>query len=326
MSVCSAYSRTFAALLLILASAVGAAAVERVVGFERGQLADGTEIGIWYPASGIAETRRIGLYEHIVSDNGEIRGEALPLVVMSHGSGGHFSGHLDTAVALAEAGFVVAALTHPGDNWRDNSMATMVERRPKSLSALVTFMLSAWTSRAKIDAERIGAFGFSSGGFAVLAAAGARPDLSRIARHCEVNPSFFDCAMVRRQTQTDQGPWTYRKDIRIKAISIAAPALGFTFTPAGLAPVTVPVQLWRATDDSVLPAPNYADAVKAALPSRPEYHDVAGAGHFDFLAPCADRGLNPQICNSAAGFDRAAFHRQFNENIVRFFVRSLAKP
>jgi predicted dienelactone hydrolase len=39
---------------------------------------------------------------------------------------------------------------------------------------------------------------------------------------------------------------------------VAAPALGFTFSPDGLKNVTVPVQLWRAEDDVIVPHPRYA--------------------------------------------------------------------
>ncbi|WP_447406494.1 hypothetical protein, partial [Clostridium perfringens] len=73
-------------------------------------------------------------------------------------------------------------------------------------------------------------------------------------------------------------------DPRIKAIVVAAPAIGFTFDRAGLEKVRIPVQLWRADNDQILPAPFYADAVRAALPIRPDFHAVSGAGHFDFLA------------------------------------------
>jgi predicted dienelactone hydrolase len=42
-------------------------------------------------------------------------------VVISHGNGGDDLTHIDTAMALANAGYVVAALTHTGDNPRDQS-------------------------------------------------------------------------------------------------------------------------------------------------------------------------------------------------------------
>src|SRR5258708_4676199 len=45
-----------------------------------------------------------------------IAGDKLPLVVISHGRTGWFGLHHDTAATLADAGFIVAAINHPGDN------------------------------------------------------------------------------------------------------------------------------------------------------------------------------------------------------------------
>ena len=45
------------------------------------------------------------------------------MVVLSHGGGGWAGSHFDTTLALAEAGFVVAAITHTGDNFKDRSYA-----------------------------------------------------------------------------------------------------------------------------------------------------------------------------------------------------------
>lgn len=50
---------------------------------------------------------------------------------------------------------------------------------------------------------------------------------------------------------------------------------------------------------------------------------AGGAAHFAFLAPCSD-GLArqvPEICRDGPGFDRAAFHDNFNAAIVAFFQR-----
>ncbi|WP_211462330.1 alpha/beta hydrolase family protein [Collimonas silvisoli] len=115
------------------------------------------------------------------------------------------------------------------------------------------------------------------------------------------------------------------KDPRIKAAVVAAPALGFAFAPDGLKNVTVPVQLWRAEEDAILPHPWYAEAVRLALPQPPEYHVVPKAGHFDFLHPCSEAfaARAPDICNSAPGFDRAAFHVMFNTSALAFFDKAL---
>lgn len=312
----------FAALAALL-SVAPAAAQSPQAGFERTTTAEGVEVGIWYPAPGAAVHQRLGLYAQDVVPGGVLPPGRHPLIVMSHGSGGDFSGHADTAAALARAGFIVAALTHPGDNWRDKSRATHVEDRPQALGALITYMLTGWAGHKNVDPGRIGAFGFSAGGFTVLAAAGGRPDLSRMAAHCAAHPAFFDCRMVGALPPGPGIAWPDKGDARIRAIVVAAPALGFAFDRAGLAGVRVPVQLWRADADRVLPAPFYADAVRAALPVPPEFHGAAGAGHFDFLAPCADPKTVPQICESAPGFDRSGFHTGFNADVVRFFRAAL---
>jgi len=85
----------------------------------------------------------------------------------------------------------------------------------------------------------------------------------------------------------------------------------------------MPVQLWRADADTILPPTLYADAVRAALPASPEYHAVPGAGHFDFPAPCADAPLAPAICTSAGEFDHAAFDARFNRKVVRLLKDKL---
>ncbi|TNC14274.1 hypothetical protein FF100_08865 [Methylobacterium terricola] len=89
----------------------------------------------------------------------------------------------------------------------------------------------------------------------------------------------------------------------------------------------MPVQLWRAGDDEILPAPHYVEPVAAALPHRPDLHLIDGARHYDFLAPCPPDLARriPEICASAPGFDRAAFHARFNAAVVAFFGRSLGR-
>jgi predicted dienelactone hydrolase len=106
---------------------------------------------------------------------------------------------------------------------------------------------------------------------------------------------------------------------------VAAPALGYAFGREGLARVTVPIQLWRAEDDTVLPNPWYAEAVIDALPRAAEYLVVPNADHFDFLAPCSPALARaaPDICHEHPGFDRAKFHRTLDADVVRFFKEKL---
>jgi hypothetical protein len=52
------------------------------------------------------------------------------------------------------------------------------------------------------------------------------------------------------------------------------------------------------------------------------------AGHFAFLAPCSDAlaAAAPGACIDALGFDRVAFHEQFNREVVTFFKEHLSAP
>ncbi|WP_165185327.1 alpha/beta hydrolase family protein [Caulobacter soli] len=287
-------------------------------------------VGVWYPTDAPARPMPLGIADQVAAPGAPLVGDHLPLIVMSHGNGGFFGGHADTAQALAEAGFVVAALTHTGDNYADQSRATDMANRPRQLSAVIDYMLKASPMHGAIDADRVGAFGFSSGGFTVLVAAGAEPDLSTVAPHCKAHPDFFDCKLTAAHppsAEAMKAAWTH--DARIKAVVSAAPAMGYSFSKAGLAKVSVPLQLWRAEDDQILPDPFYASAVRANLPKAPDWHVVPGAGHFDFLTPCNDKGraTAAAICASAPGFDRAAFHKDFDAKVVGFFKANLAvKP
>jgi predicted dienelactone hydrolase len=302
------------------------------VGLQLIQVPDGQgapiEVGVWYPTTTPATAPARGMSALPVAAGAPLAGDHLPLVVMSHGNGGWFGGHYDTAIALAKAGFVVAALTHTGDNYKDQSRATDMANRPRQLHVLIDYMLKDWNDHARLDANRVGAFGFSSGGFTVLAAAGGEPDLTRIAPHCQAHPANYDCQLIARNPPPlDAISATWTHDKRIRAVVSAAPAMGYAFSRKGLSTVTMPLQLWRAADDQILPDPDYASAVRANLPRAPDYHLVDKAGHFDFLSPCDDytRKTVPFICQSDPAFDRVAFHKDFNAAVVGFFEANLAR-
>lgn len=248
------------------------------------------------------------------------------LVVISHGNGGWYAGHDDTARALADAGFLVAALTHPGDNFRDQSRALQLTGRAPQLSALIDYMVGDWRGPVAVDPDRIGAFGFSAGGFTVTSIVGGVSDLSAILAHCAAHPELFACRLLAMGTidATVWRPETH--DVRVKAAVIAAPALGESFTSASLAAITLPIQLWQAADDRILPAPYNVEPIRDRLGRPPEYHRVTDAGHYDFLTACEPRmkAELPELCTSAPGFDRAAFKAEFNSQVVAFFRSALS--
>ena len=109
-------------------------------------------------------------------------------------------------------------------------------------------------------------------------------------------------------------------DARIKAAVIADPLLGSFFTPDSLNKVTATVQLWGSELGGDGVHPDDAAAVARNLSARPDYHVVPNMAHFAFLAPCTplQARIAPQICSDPSGFDRAAFHVQFDAQIVAF--------
>lgn len=247
------------------------------------------------------------------------------LIVISHGTGAGLMSHVDTAQALAEAGFVVAVPMHPGDNFQDDSAVGRPEwfaSRSRHIAKVIDFMFAKWEGHARLTPNRVGIFGFSAGATTALVSIGGVPDLDRVPAHCASTPEFI-CKIMHPVAAGAPAPqWT--QDSRIAAAVIAAPGLGFTFAPSGLAKVRVPVQLWAGAADQIVPGATNADVVRRLLGPTVDSHLVPGAGHLSFLAPCGPQ-TPPQLCEESAGFDRAAFHRELNQSVAAFFRKQLGE-
>lgn len=134
-----------------------------------------------------------------VAPDAPLAGSGLPLMLISHGNGGGIAGHADLALALAAAGYVVAAPMHPGDNFSDQSGAGSPQafsQRAHDMRRTIDHMLGRWQGGGRIDAGRIGAFGFSMGGTTVLTLAGARLDLGALGARCAAGGQFV-CDVLR---------------------------------------------------------------------------------------------------------------------------------
>jgi predicted dienelactone hydrolase len=313
--------KLFGVIMLCLTAALAQAAGLRTIDVAADATGPALNGAVWYPCSlppGEVDFGKFGLPG--VKDCPLPEGN-LPLIVFSHGRRGNFAGHHDTATALADAGFVVAAINHPGDTVLDLSrtdeLAIHVER-PNDIRRLIDFMLGP-VFAPTIDRERIGLFGFSRGGYTGLAVIGASPDWANATARCQQATSHV-CEQVRAK----QFPGQPVHDPRVKAAVIADPPTVF-FTADSFAAVKIPVQLWASDYGGDGVPPHASDIVDQNLSSRHEYHVVPNSGHFAFLAPCPSALIAqlPQLCVDTGGFDRIAFHRQFNADVLAFFRAQL---
>ena len=276
---------------------------------------------LWYPCAEPAGTVQLGPYVLSVTKDCPLGGGKHPLVVVSHGRGGTFLGHQDTAEALADAGFIVAAINHPGDTFSDKSRISELSvyvSRPADIKRLIAYMLGSSSAAPFIDPSRIGFFGFSRGGYTGLAVIGANADFANATALCG------DSQMrVCQQIRSRDFPGPIPHDPRIKAAVVADP-LAIFFTAEAVAPIKTPVQLWASEQGGDGVFLRDVAPLDTKLSAPHEFHVVRNAGHFAFLlCPPALAQTAADICTDPTGFDRAAFHKEFNAAVVKFLQDKL---
>jgi predicted dienelactone hydrolase len=182
---------------------------------------------------------------------------------------------------------------------------------------LLDFMLNDWKDNASVDHTRVGFFGFSFGGYTGLVLAGAKPDFGRFASFC--TDKTGPCG----QLHNDETPPNPPHDTRIRAAVIVDPPSG-VFTPDNLAAIKIPLQFWRSELGGGGVGPSGTARVASSLPGKPDIH-VIPANHYGFLPPCSPQFATnlPRFCTDPPGFDRTAFHRDFDVSVVGFFREHL---
>ena len=316
-------SSFFLAIALCVAPIYAKAAGFRLIEVPADTDGPALEAGFWYPcAEPPGEINVRGIILPGVNDC-PITGDRLPLVVISHGRGGTFTGHHDIAETLADAGIVAAALNHPGDTAFDMSRTDELSvflDRPRDVKRLIDFMLAASPAASKIDPERIGFFGFSRGGYTGLVLIGATPDWvgSELCRHAW----FGSCEEIGKKATLAS-----LHDPRVKAAVIADP-LTILFGAESFAAINVPVQLWASEHGGDGVSLESVASVAGKLKAAHEDLVVLNAEDLAFLAPCtpALAAQLPEICTDAPGFDRVAFHKQLDAAVLEFFRQYLKPP
>jgi predicted dienelactone hydrolase len=272
-------------------------------------------VHVLYPTHATPAPQAFGPYAFDAARDAPLDGAQLarlPLVVVSHGTGGTPWAYRWLALPLARAGFVVALVEHPGNSRADNSLADTpanLANRPRHLrlaidTVLADRELAAHVAGSEVGAARATAVGHSIGGYTALAAAGGRP--------------------LALPNQTPDGvahPVDVERDPRITSVVLLAPALPWLMAPGALADVAVPV-LARAAERDEIAQPAFIERVLDGLPStaRLDYAVVPNAGHFAFWGPVPAALAGPHFPPGLdpPGFDRTAYQAQLTDELVAF--------
>ncbi len=319
----------------------------------RGAAARELDAVVWYPAVDTAvETRQfVGEPGKEVFEAGSAmphaafapKMERLPLVLLSHGSGGSAIQMAWLGTALARAGYIAVAVDHPGNT--SNGKLTpeglaLWWERATDLSNVLDAMLKDEEFGPRIDPMRVAAAGYSLGGYTVLELAGAQTDISVFFDRCRKNADSAVCQTpeakglgsvdaILQAVRKTSGESLARsegsfRDARVKAVFALAPALGFTQTRDSLRSVKIPVEMVVGTEDRIAPANENADYLRANLHQGRETV-LPGVSHYTFLDSCTAAGKQvlPQYCSDMPGIVRDAVHQQVAGMIVEFFDRAL---
>ncbi|SFI74988.1 alpha/beta hydrolase family protein [Methylobacterium brachiatum] len=316
-------------LLLIIAIFSFAATAVEAAGFQTFSVPSdpggpALEAAMWSPCASAAKDIKLGSSVIPGVRDCPIAGQNLPLIVVSHGFGGSYLGHRDTAETLADAGFIVVAINHPDDAYTNEARFRdywALISRPSDVRRLIDFLLGPASGPARIDPNRIGFFGFSRGGYTGLVLGGGQPNF---------RAWFSPCtgSNAERCTHGSLDVWSIHSlvhDTRVKAIVIADPLSKMFPTSDSLRFISVPVQLWGSQFGGDGVFPEDVATIARNLPGKSEFHIVPRAAHFAFIRPCPDelKKSQPNICVDDASFDRVAFHRDFNQRVLTFFRQQL---
>jgi len=267
-----------------------------------------------------------------------------PVVMLSHGTGGSAMQLAWLGTVLARHGYIAVGINHPGNNALEPYTAegfVLWWERATDISDVLDELMSDATFGPHVDEGRIGAAGFSIGGYTVLELAGARTDQERFLKACETDPTLHKCVVPEMKNMGDpeqmlakvrassaesmaRGGASYR-DPRVKAVFAIAPAVGQAFDPDGFREVTIPVAMVVGAADPIAPVATNAGRLLALMPDAHLTVLPDGVAHYTFLDTCTDVGKAKLgvYCGDAAGVDREKVHVTVSAMAVKFFDKNL---
>ena len=265
-----------------------------------------------------------------------------PLIALSHGTGGSALQMAWLGTYLAARGYIVVAVNHPGNNAVTGyTTQGFIEgwERAKDIDTVIDDMLADPRFGAKIDPGRIGAAGFSYGGYTMMELAGATTEVNRILAWCDEQKGACDppempdlmekFKTIKQQSDVQTALQRSRdsyRDPRIRAVFAIAPAVARAFTPESLQKIAIPVEIVAGAADPIAPPAENAQFFAANIKGAKLTILPGGVAHYTFLGVGTEAGKKqlPQLFVDNPGVDREAVHRQVAEMVFEFFQKELA--
>jgi predicted dienelactone hydrolase len=311
---------------------------------------------IWYPAESGADPKpqRIPPVGPAIFEASPAAPEAkiaarpakLPLILLSHGTGGTAQTLAWFATALAAHGYIVVGVNHPGNNAMEPYTVqgfTLWWERAKDLRTVLDDILADPDFGPHVDRRRIGGAGFSLGGYTMIELAGGKTSREHYAKVCRAAPDQVSCkpppefpdliAKSNALAATDpayakalrEDGASYR-DSRIRAVFTMAPALGPAFAPASLKTIAIPVAIVAGAQDSIVPVDANAKYDAAQIPHAALTIFSGEVDHYVFVDECTAEGRSslPLLCVDRPAVDRAAIHDEAIDLAAKFFASHLS--
>jgi len=227
-----------------------------------------------------------------------------PIILISGGLGGDRNHFKDLAQHLASQGFTAVVLDHPGSNaqrqrdffkglYSENFDSQDFIDRPLDIS----FVLDELTQRNasefnnQLNLQQVGMFGYSLGGTAALALAGATINFNQLEQDCGTQVNIINIAILYQCRALELPRQNYQlKDDRIKAIFLFVPSSKHIYGTQGISHVRIPI-FWQATNEDII-TPLILEQVPMfnALPSHQKYLAVSqGLPHTRVILRLLDR-------------------------------------
>lgn len=295
---------------------------------------------VWYPTKAALEPKLVGqnplfygFYAQV--DAPPVAGK-LPVVVLSHGSGGNAVALGWLASYLATKGMIVAAPNHPGTMSRDSDPFQTVKiwQRPQDLSAVLDALGDAPPLGIMPDLARVGVIGFSLGGHSALSISGIEVSKQGFIDYCDQYPDKIDCGWMNAAgvdfSAIDQALYEQsNKDQRVRATVAIDAALPLAIKPESAAFLDHPALLINLGAPQDIANGMRLDNVAKTLP-RAQYRSVPDAYHFSFINECSLFGFlmiavagEENICSDIGMRDRGEIHKELQGTISAFLSDAL---